>query len=288
MPLASNTIKGNRLHFYTKFLVYLTIALCFIFLDLKQQTFTPIKEKFTSLEVAVNHSFRPFKVWLDDFSVYFSSKMDLARENQKLKNTQTHSDVQLQKLVATEKRLEELESLLKLRDRSPTEMHAVTVIAASDSPYDQWLRVQYKKEAPIKPGDYVVGAKGLIGQVISVEEDQALVRSVSDQRASVYVQVLRTGYRAVVFGRGKYNSLELKFVPEEVDIKVDDILVTSGLGGRYPYGIPVGKVSSVTSDLTSSFSRILVRSLADPSANNTFIALTGPTDDDLFSLDELD
>ena len=288
MPLASNTIKGNRLHFYTKFLVYLTIALCFIFLDLKQQTFTPIKEKFASLEAAVNKSFRPFKAWLDDFSVYSSSKMELAIENQQLKNIQIYSDVQLQKFFATEKRVEELESLLKLRKQSATGMHAVRVIAASNNPYDQWLKVQYEKEAPIKPGDYVVGTKGLIGQVISVEEDQALVRSVSDQRASVYVQVLRTGYRAVVFGRGKYNSLELKFVPEEVDIKVDDILVTSGLGGRYPYGIPVGKVSSVTSDLTSSFSRILVRSLADPNANNTFIALTGPTDDDLFSLDELD
>ena len=288
MPLASNTIKGNRLHFYIKFLVYLTIALCFIFLDLKQQTFSPIKAKFTSLEVAVNQSFRPFKAWLDDFSIYFSSKMELARENQKLKNKQIYSDVQLQKLVATEKRLEELESLLKLRERSPTGMHAVTVIAASDSPYDQWLRVQYKEEAPIKSGDYVVGAKGLIGQVIRVEENQAVVRVVSDQRASVYVQVLRTGFRAVVFGRGKYNSLELKFVPEEVDIKADDILVTSGVGGRYPYGIPVGKVSSVSTDLTSNFSRILVQPLEDPNANNSFIALTGLTGDDLFSLDKLD
>ncbi|MDA0360033.1 MAG: rod shape-determining protein MreC [Proteobacteria bacterium] len=288
MPLASNTIKGNKFHFYVKFLVYLTIALCLIFLDLNQRTFTPIKDKLSSFEVAVNGSFRPFKAWLDDFSIYFSSKVELVRENQKLKTAQIYSDAQLQRLAATEKRLEELESLLELREQGATGMHAVTVIAASDSPYDQWLRVQYKKNVPIKSGDYVVGAKGLIGQVISVEEDQAVVRVVSDQRASVYVQVLRTGFRAVVFGRGKYNSLELKFVPEEVDIKADDILVTSGLGGRYPYGIPVGKVSSVSTDLTSTFSRILVQSLEDPNANNSFIALTGSTDDDLFSLDKSD
>ena len=143
MPLASNTIKGNRLHFYTKFLVYLTIALCFIFLDLKQQTFTPIKEKFASLEAAVNQSFRPVKAWLDAFSVYSSSKMELAIENQQLKNIQIYSDVQLQKFFATEKRVEELESLLKLRKQSATWMHAVRVIAASNNPYDQWLRVQY-------------------------------------------------------------------------------------------------------------------------------------------------
>ncbi|MBA4741014.1 MAG: rod shape-determining protein MreC [Burkholderiales bacterium] len=286
MPLASNTIKGDRLRFYIKLLVYSTIALSLVFLDLKQHTFAPVKEKLSSLEVVVNESFRPLKDWLEDFSSHFASNVELVRENEELKNAQIYSEVRLQKLASIERRLEELQSLLKLRNQSPNGMHAVTVIAASNSPYDQWLRVQFTREAPIKPGDYLVETKGLVGQVISVEDAQAFVRLVSDQRASVHVQVLRTGFRAVLFGRGKYNSLELKFVPEEVDIKVDDILVTTGMGGRHPYGIPVGKVISVDPDRTSTFSRIIVQSLASPSSTNSFIALTGPIGDDLYPLDK--
>ena len=287
MPLASNTIKGNRLSFYVKLLVYSSIALCLIFLDLKQQTFTPLKEKFSSLEIVIDDSFRPLKVWLEDFSAYFASNVELARENKKLEAAQKISKVRLQQLVSLERRIENLHSLLELQESSPNGMHAVTVIADSDSPYDRWLRIQFKQGAPIKPGNYVVSADGLVGQVISVDNDQAFVRSVSDQRASVHVQVLRTGFRAVAFGRGYYNSLELKFVPEEVDIKVDDVLVTSGMGGRHPYGIPVGKVISVDAESTSTFSRILVRPSSDAKSHNSFITLTGPTDDNLFFPDKL-
>lgn len=287
MPLASNTSKGNRVHFYIKLLVYSTIALCLIFFDLKHHTFTPFREKISGFEVVVNDSIRPLKVWLEDFSFYLSSKVELARENKKLKTAQTISEVKLHQLVSLKRQLEKLHSLLQLQEHSPNGMHAVTVIADSDSLYDRWLRIQFKQGAPIKPGNYVISTEGLVGQVISVENDQGFVRLVSDKRASVHVQVLRTDFRAVAFGRGHYNSLELKFVPEEVDIKVDDVLITSGMGGRYPHGIPVGKVMSVDTESTSTFSRILVKSLSNPQSNDSFIALTGPTGDDLFFLDKL-
>jgi len=282
MPIATDNVKRSEMQFYAKLFLCLGLACCLIFFDLKKQSFSSIKQEISHFEYLVFDTLLPSKDWVEQFSSYFYSKGKLTQENKTLRQDQLLKDARLQTLASVERRIEELQELLGLYRRGAFSMHAVTVITVSDSPYDQTIKVRFEDGAPVKAGDYIIGARGLVGQALSAEGVVAAIRLISDRRASVHVQVLRTGFRGVVFGRGGHRSLELKFVPEETDIKVGDILVTSGLGGRHPYGIPVGTVVSIDGAGASSFSTILLKPLANLNANEDFLALTGALGNDLF------
>ena len=283
MPLATSTIKGIKFSFFFRLFVYVSFALTLIVLDTKKQAFNPIKEKLSDFDVLINEKLSPIKTYADGLYVHFSSKSEIAKKHEELKQKQLVTDVQLQRLSSLENRLVELEELLNLKLKSNSSMFIATVIDASDSPYEQWLKVRFNVNAPISAGDYVVNGDGLAGQILSINEDTGLVRLISDQRASVHVEVLRTGFRAVLFGSGKYGLLKLKFVPESVDVKEGDVLITSGIGDQYPFGVPVGEVISVNKEIASSFSRIIVKTSADPISERDFLILTDLVSDDVFS-----
>ncbi|MDA0236915.1 MAG: rod shape-determining protein MreC [Proteobacteria bacterium] len=286
MPLATDTVVRSKVQFYAKVLVYLVLAVCLMFFDLKKQAFSPIKERISHGAYVVVETLSPSNEWVEQVGAYLLSKRTLTQENEAYKQDQLLKDAQLQRLASVERRVEELQALLGLHQRSASSLHAVTVITATDSPYEHTLKVRFAAAAPVDAGDYIIDAEGLVGQVLSVEGVIAVIRLISDQRASVHVQILRTGFRGVVFGRGVHGGLELKFVPEEADIKVGDVLVTSGLGGRHPFGIPVGTVGSIETGEMSNFARILLEPSANLNANEDFLVLTGSAVDDLFVPDK--
>ncbi|MEX0584768.1 MAG: rod shape-determining protein MreC, partial [Natronospirillum sp.] len=112
-------------------------------------------------------------------------------------------------------------------------------------------------------GQPVVDANGLVGQVIRVDLVTSRVLLLGDPNHAVPVQVNRNGVRTTVTGTGDLNELRLMFVPETADIVVGDLLVTSGLGGRFPKGYPVAEVTHVESQPGAQFSDVRARPLAE-------------------------
>ncbi|MDP4837722.1 MAG: hypothetical protein NWS01_11350, partial [Burkholderiales bacterium] len=169
MPIATNAVKRGKMQFYAKLFVYLGLACCLIFFDLKKQSFSSIKQEVSHFEYFVVDALLPSKDWVEQFALYFYSKGKLAQENETLRGDQLLKDGRLQTLASVERRVEELQALLGLYQRSAFSMHAVTVITASDSPYEQTLKVRFEDGAPVKAGDYIIGARGLVGQVLHAE-----------------------------------------------------------------------------------------------------------------------
>ena len=101
-----------------------------------------------------------------------------------------------------------------------------------------------------------------MGQVIEVNEFTSRVLLISDNRHAVPVKVNRNGVRAIAYGVGSVNYLELGNVPDTTDIEVGDLLVSSGLGGRFPKGYPVARVSNIEHDPGQPFARVKAIPLA--------------------------
>ncbi len=97
-----------------------------------------------------------------------------------------------------------------------------------------------------------------MGQVAEVSQFSSRVVLLTDPSHSIPVQIVRNGLRAVVTGRGLGENLQMEFLPHNADVRVGDLLVTSGLGGRFPVGYPVGKVISVNFPQGKSFAEITV------------------------------
>lgn len=175
----------------------------------------------------------------------FAGKNRLLTENEKLKKENLILRAQHQKLAALENeniRLRDLlESSLKVKDR----VLIAELIAVDLDPYKHQILINKGSNSGVFEGQPVLDANAVMGQVTSVTPYTATVLMITDARHSLPVQILRTGQRAIAAGTGDINRLSIPHLPNNTDIQIGDLLVTSGLGGRFPPGYPVATVTEV-------------------------------------------
>ena len=111
-------------------------------------------------------------------------------------------------------------------------------------------------------GQAVIDGLGIVGQVEDVHRHFSTVRLISDPDHALPVQINRTGLRTVAFGRGQTNYLLMPNVPLQTDVSPGDLVVTSGLGDRFPPGFPVGEVERVDRDSGETFATVYMRPFA--------------------------
>lgn len=128
--------------------------------------------------------------------------------------------------------------------------------------YRQQVIINRGKSDGAFVGQPIIDEKGVVGQVISVGEKSSRVLLITDVTHAVPVQVLRNDVRGIASGTGHNDELFIDNLPRSVDVIKGDVLVTSGLGGRFPEGYPVAIVEAVTNDTQSQFARIVARPLA--------------------------
>lgn len=111
-------------------------------------------------------------------------------------------------------------------------------------------------------GQAVIDGLGIVGQVEDVLGHLSSVRLVSDPDHALPVQINRTGLRTVAYGRGETSHLLMPNVPLQADVSPGDVIVTSGLGDRFPPGFPVGEVERVERDTGETFAKVYVQPYA--------------------------
>jgi rod shape-determining protein MreC len=120
------------------------------------------------------------------------------------------------------------------------------VIGVSPSPQSHTVTIDRGRDDGVYVGQPLLDAEGLMGQIISVYGGHSVALLITDSTHALPVQVLRNGVRSIAEGRSDYGRMTLKFVSPTADIVEGDELVSSGLGGRFPVGYPVGTVASIT------------------------------------------
>ncbi|GLU34280.1 rod shape-determining protein MreC [Trinickia caryophylli] len=149
-----------------------------------------------------------------------------------------------------------LRALLDLSKAVGTPATPAEIQYDTRDPFTQKVVIGRGSQQDIQNGSPVVTEDGMIGQVTRVFPMQAEVTLLTDKDQAVPVQIVRTGLRGVVYGTPAGNGLELRFVPISADIVAGDELVTSGLDGVYPAGLPVAKVVRVDKQGDTAFAHV--------------------------------
>jgi len=171
-----------------------------------------------------------------------STREELVKENRALRRRLERTELELMRLALVEIELDRLGSALEYSRASEGRLRVADVVYAD---YSSWLRslILYTGEEDAEPDQPVVSDRGLVGRVISAVPGYAKVQLVSDRAAAIGAMVRRTRRQGVVHSVGE--RLVLDYVPLQADVKVGDEVVTSGIDGIYPRGLPVGRVMSV-------------------------------------------
>lgn len=228
-------------------------ALVLIALDLNSQ-------KFREGRNYVNLIITPLQ-WLvdmparlaDNVSDVVVSRSTLVAENNRLRTEALELEQRVLQNAALSAENRRLRALLNARSRVDAEVRLAELIGVNPNPFQHEILTNLGSQDGITTGQPALDAGGVMGQVISVAPLISRVMLITDSRAAVPVESVRTGFRSVLLGNGNPAHLELDFVPATTDIRVGDLLVTSGLGGRFPEGYPIAEVSEVTRDPGRSF-----------------------------------
>ncbi|MBA1149446.1 rod shape-determining protein MreC [Ectothiorhodospiraceae bacterium WFHF3C12] len=199
-----------------------------------------------------------------DFMVdRFKTRRELREENARLRAQHLLYEARLQKLDALEVENIRLRELLDSAYEVGESVLIAELMRVDLDPYTHLLQIDKGGEAGVYRGQPVLDAHGVMGQVDKVGPFSAMVRLITDPSHAIPVQVNRNGIRSVAIGTGNLNLLELSSLPNNSDIRAGDLLVTSGLGGRFPKGYPVARVKKVEIDPGQPFAEVTATPLAN-------------------------
>lgn len=230
-------------------------------------TWTSLLEPVTG---SIQQAARPFH-WLTNLPDRLSewgeehvvSRTELEAENERLLTELAVHKAQLQRMAVISAENARLRNLLNATELLKDRVLVAELIGVSPDPLSHRITINRGLDDGTYIGQPVLDDRGLMGQVVRVWDSSSEVLLLTDSSTALPVQVLRNGVRSIVEGTGDYRRLSLRYVSPTVDIIAGDLLVSSGLGGRFPVGYPVGKVLETEQMSGQSYVSVVV----EPTAN---------------------
>lgn len=184
---------------------------------------------------------------------YFGDRQALLEENRVMREQLLLDQANLGRLATLVRENESLRALLGARQRLGLSVKLAELVDVDLDPFRHRLMINLGESAGIRAGQAVLDSRGLVGQILNVSEHQSTVILLTDPSHAVPVRVERTGLRAIAYGTGSSDRLLLSHVPFSANLQVGDRLVSSGLGGRFPAGLPVAIITEVRGDRSATF-----------------------------------
>ena len=189
---------------------------------------------------------------------------DLIKENESLHEQALFNQAKLQRLALLESENARLRQLLDSPATPSNEKVLIGEILSVDlHPFKQLIAINKGTRHGVFEGQPLVGAKGIIGQVVEVFLLHSNALLISDPNHALLAESNRTNLRALLVGSGKVDRVQLKNVSSSADIRVGDLFQTSGLDGLYPPNYPIAEVTAITSHPGEAFLQVEARPLVD-------------------------
>ena len=186
-------------------------------------------------------------------SVAFADRQKLTEQNQRLREDLLLANAKLNRMGAVAEQNQRLKELLDTQHSLKLHVQLARVIGVDLGAYRYQLTLNVGARDGVKPGQPVIDAHGVMGQVKSVLPTTSTVMLITDPSHAIPVVIERTGLRTVAYGSREGDQLSLPNIPLAANVKKGDKLLTSGLGGRFPPGFPVGEIGSVAPAATGMF-----------------------------------
>ena len=204
---------------------------------------------------------------------------ELKKQNEELTS-------ELAQLTEAEKTAERLESLLGLQSTYNLQSTAARIIGTTGDAWSQTVTSDKGSANGFEIGMPVCNSGGVIGQIIEVSAATSTVRLINDENSGVSAMVQSTRAQGILQGQPD-GTLMLSYVPADADVKVGDVIITSGLGGRFPKGLPLGTVSSVSRAANATYYTIVVRAISTAESNEEVLVITSLTDEQAASSEDV-
>src|SRR5919108_4299023 len=205
---------------------------------------------------------------------FFSTQASLVEENERLRSKALSYSQDAQRYAAAQAEAAQLRRMIGAQERLEVGAIPAEVMYNGRDPYSHKLFIDRGATQGVRPGSPVTDEAGVVGQVTRVHALVSEVTLLTDRDQAIPVQVMRNGLRAIAFGGGGAGTLELRGMAANADIQANDRLVTSGIDGTYPAGLPVATVIRIERDAENAFARVVCRPAAGVDRGRFVLVLT--------------
>jgi len=237
-------------------IVCLSISIALMLIDYRFKTLDPIRNN-------VNWVLRPLEYLMltprnvyQASTEYFTTRSTLEQENQIFKARQAELALLANQSEFLLIENQNLRQLMDLQKQVGFKTLPVEILFNPPNPISQRVVINRGSDDGLKLGNPIANDAGILGQVVRLYDHSAEVSLLEDRDFAVPVQVARNGLRAAVFGAGRGNPLELRYLPVASDLEVGDILITSGIDGVYPPGFAVAVISRIERNVDKNSSNV--------------------------------
>jgi len=245
-----------------RFLLISIVSASLMLLDHREEHLSRIRQAFSlivyPIQVGVDLPFAGWRL----VSRAVTDQSALLEENSQLRSERLAVDVRLQRLAALEAENDRLRAMLDSSARLSDRVLVVEILAVDLDPYRQRFTINRGLNDGVYIGQALLDAEGVVGQIVRVELMTSEVVLISDADHALPVAINRNGLRTIVVGTGDSSRLRLPYLTNSADIEPGDLLMSSGLGGIFPSGYPVGRVLEVHRRPGQSFAEVI----AEPAA----------------------
>ena len=186
----------------------------------------------------------------------------LVEENRNLREALLLAQVRLNRMSALTAQNDRLKQLLDVRKDLGLGVQLARLVDIDLDPFPHRIVLDAGSSQNISMGQPVLDAQGVMGQIVEVLPNTSVAMLVTDPTHAIPVMIKRTGLRTIAYGTGSIDRLRLPNIPISADIDVGDSLVTSGLGGRFPAGFPVGEILEISNDESGMFAAAVAKPAA--------------------------
>ena len=193
----------------------------------------------------------------------FLNREEIISQNQKLKEENLNLKSQMQQIYRLESENKRLYELIDSKPKTENTYLFADIISTSKILNKHQILINRGSRDGIQLGSSIVNAEGIVGHVIRDQIFASEVLLISDLEHAIPVEIVRTGLRTIAVGTGEFNSLKINTLPKNSDLKKEDIVITSGLGGRYPEGFPVGTIKEIIAEAGNPFLEVEILPFAN-------------------------
>lgn len=208
------------------------------------------------------------------FNNILSAEPDIKLAYDNLRNEYFQLKAETLSLRSLQEENEDLRALLDASQRLKEKITLAELINVSIDPYNHSILVGRGLRHGVYGGQAVIDDQGVIGQVVEVMPFNSSVLLITDPGHALPVQVQRTGLRTVVYGTGSVSMLRVPYLNQNSDISIGDVLISSGLGGRFPNGYPVATITQVEVIQDEAFMQVSAKPIAKLDRSNHVLLLS--------------
>ena len=236
---------------------FVVLSLLLMFVDARFRYLESARSVLSELISPIQHLGTLPKTLWQQTTDFFVSHQGLMEENKALHRQHETDAVQLTQWQAMLQENQQLRNFLGLQKRHQFTLQFAEIAYAERDIFRRKVLINKGSADNIQAGQVVMDDKGIVGQITRVYPWLSEVTLITEKDHAVPVQVQRSGLRSVAFGAGDTSHLSLRYMPVSADIVKGDVLVTSGIDGTYPPGIPVARVEEIERDAAYPFARIV-------------------------------